>query len=161
MAKRGPKPKPTALKRLHGNPGKRELADEPQPDASMPRPPEHLGSIATAEWGRMARELNRIGLLTQVDRSAFAAYCCVYETWVEAEGEIERMRAEGINPYTYTTEKGNTVQRPIVGVRNKALELMLRYLGEFGLTPSSRSRVSVPNLEQDEFAADFGVKGQP
>ena len=159
MAKRGRKPKSTALKRLQGNPGKRPLNEhEPQPDASMPAPPEHLNSVAIAEWGRMAGELNRIGLLTQVDRAAFAAYCAAYSTWVHAELQMARLAEDGGNPFLITTEKGNQIQNPIVGVRNKALDLMHKFMVEFGLTPSSRTRVTVPNIESDPFEDEFGPK---
>ena len=156
MAKRGPKPKPTALKKLLGNPGKRPLPErEPQPDPTMPHPPAHLDELACAEWARMAPELNRMRLLTQVDRAAFAGYCVAYSRWVQA------CRALGSAAnYTHVTAKGNVIQHPLVGIANKAQELMLRFLTEFGLTPSSRSRVSVPNTGVDEFERDFGTGGR-
>ena len=162
MAKRGRKPKSTSTKRLEGNPGKRPLNEnEPRPDPSLPAPPDHLDSVAIAEWGRLAPEMNRIGILTQVDRAAFAAYCCAYARWVHAEEAIGELRQKGENPYVVTTEKGNRVQDPIVGISNKAMELMLRYMAEFGLTPSSRSRVSVPRSEPDEFDREFGAAEPP
>ena len=71
MGRRGPAPKPTALKRLQGNPGKRALNDsEPRPTATMPRCPTHLQGEARAEWRRVARGLHDAGLLTQIDRAA-------------------------------------------------------------------------------------------
>ena len=152
MAKRGPKPKPTALKKLLGNPGKRPLNErEPQPDPTMPRPPAHLDEGACAEWARMAPELNRMRLLTQVDRAAFAGYCAAYSRWAQATADLAK-----VGGFTIVTEKGYVLQHPLVGVANKALELMLKCAVEFGLTPSSRSRVSVPNTDVDEFEKDFG-----
>ena len=63
---RGRKPKPTALKLLEGNPGKRRInGSEPKPPASRPTCPAHLSPSAKAEWKRLAEALNRIGLLTQ------------------------------------------------------------------------------------------------
>lgn len=41
-----------------------------------------------AEWKRIAEALNRIGLLTQVDRAALAAYCQAYGRWMEAERKL-------------------------------------------------------------------------
>lgn len=73
MGQRGPAPKPTALKRLQGNPGKRALNEsEPRPAATLPRCPSHLQGEARAEWRRVARALHESGLLTQVDRAALA-----------------------------------------------------------------------------------------
>ena len=47
----GRKPKPTAIKELEGNPGKRKLNNkEPKPDKGMPVCPEWLPPEAKAEW---------------------------------------------------------------------------------------------------------------
>jgi phage terminase small subunit len=79
MAVRGRKPKPTALKVLEGNPGKRPLNEkEPQPKRQAPRCPSWLEPEAKKEWKRMAKTLEAIGVLTQVDKAAFAGYCQAY-----------------------------------------------------------------------------------
>ena len=55
MAKRGRTPKPTALKKLEGNPGKRPLNElEPMPRVSMLRCPNWLEPEAKKEWRRLA-----------------------------------------------------------------------------------------------------------
>ena len=54
MGLSGPPPKPTALKRAEGNPGKRRLNDfEPQPLEIAPRCPPHLDELARQEWKRI------------------------------------------------------------------------------------------------------------
>lgn len=85
MGRRGPAPKPTELKRLQGNPGKRRLNDsEPRPVATLPRCPSHLTGEAKAEWRRVARGLYEAGLLTQVDRAAKQlGWSHVAVLWVE------------------------------------------------------------------------------
>ena len=86
MATKGRKPKPTALKMLEGNPGKRPLNDkEPQPEKKAPRCPSWLAPEAKKEWKRMSKTLETIGVLTQVDMTAFAGYCQAYARWKEAE----------------------------------------------------------------------------
>lgn len=73
---RGRRPKPTALKVLEGNPGKRPLnRREPQPLRSIPTCPAHLSPTAKGEWKRLAGQLHRLGILSQLDRAALAAYC--------------------------------------------------------------------------------------
>jgi len=73
---RGRRAKPTQLKIVTGNPGKRPLnADEPRPDANIPEcPPELLAH-------RLAGELAALRLLTNLDRAALAAYCGAYALW--------------------------------------------------------------------------------
>lgn len=75
----GRKPKPTALKKLEGNPGKRKLnTKEPIPAKGMLNCPEWLLPEAKKEWERLADLMNQMGVLTEVDMAAFAAYCQSY-----------------------------------------------------------------------------------
>jgi len=87
---RGRKPKPTAIRRLDGNPGKRAFnATDPMPPDSMPTCPPHLSDEAADEWDRLGPVLHAMGVVTMADRVALAAYCQAYGRWVEAE---ERLR---------------------------------------------------------------------
>ncbi len=142
---RGRKPKPTALKRAQGNPGKRGLNHaEPQPPDGLPTCPPHLSPAAREEWDRLAETLHGMGVLTVVDRAGLAAYCQAYARWVEAE---EKLRE---TPPLVKTPSGYVQQSPWLTVANKQLELMGRYMAEFGMTPASRSRVAAmdPKAEQ-------------
>jgi hypothetical protein len=52
---RGRKPKPTHLKLIEGNPGKRPIRMGPErPATAMPEPPDHLNDDARTEWDRVA-----------------------------------------------------------------------------------------------------------
>ena len=133
---RGRKPKPTGLKIVSGNPGKRPLnAREPNPEADLPTCPAHLLPTAKVEWKRLARELYYLGVLTRLDRATLAGYCQAYGRWVEAE---EKLIA---SPLLLKTPSGYVQQSPWLSVSNKQLELMGRYMVELGLTPASRSRI--------------------
>lgn len=147
MGKRGPAPKPTNLKVLQGNPGKRQLNEnEPQfkKASEVPKPPAFLSTYAKKEWKRIAPFLYNNGLLTEADISSLAAYCQAYHRWLEAEKLI---RTYG---YTTETDKGNIIQRPEVGIANKAMDSMLKYGKEFGLTPSSRTSLHIEKTEKVE-----------
>src|SRR5262245_55801485 len=60
---RGPAPTPNVVKLLRGNPGKRAIRPEPQPEIppEVPEPPPILTGAAKAEWVRVAGQLHRIG----------------------------------------------------------------------------------------------------
>ena len=132
------KPKPTAVKIAEGNPGKRRInGREPRPPASLPDCPSHLSDEAKLEWDRIAVSLNRVGLLTQADRSTMAGYCQCYGRWVEAELKL------AVTPAILRMPSGYIQQSPWLTIANKQLELMARYMAELGLTPASRSRRSV------------------
>ena len=133
-----PTPKPTALKRLAGNPGKRPLnEDEPQFSVGHMSAPKHLSEEAKREWHRVTRELLEVGLLTRVDRAALAAYCQAWATWKEAE---ENLQKDG---RVLLTDKGYAYQSPWVGIGAAAIDQMRRFGAEFGMTPASRSRIHV------------------
>jgi phage terminase small subunit len=70
---------PTALKLLAGNPGHRPLnQNEPKPELVAPTCPSHLSREAKREWRRIVPELEKLGLLTRIDRAALAAYATAY-----------------------------------------------------------------------------------
>ena len=134
----GRKPKPTAVKKLEGNPGKRKLNDkEPMPVKGMPTCPAWLMPEAQTEWKRLAKILSEMGVLTEVDRTAFAAYCQSYARWKEAQ---EHINSGGS---TFETDKGYQQQTPWVGIANTNQKLMMQAASEFGLTPSARSRIAI------------------
>ena len=86
MGRRGPPPKPTKLRVLTGNPGKRRLNQrEPQPSKDAPRCPAWLTTDAKKVWRRLSVELKRLGVLTVIDRDALVIYCQLYGRWKEAE----------------------------------------------------------------------------
>jgi P27 family predicted phage terminase small subunit len=123
------------MKRLAGNPGHRPLNEnEPQP-GGIPQCPGHLDKVARKEWRRISKELIAVGLLTEVDRAALAAYCCAWSRWVAAE---ERIQDHGL---VVKAPSGYPVQNPYVGIANTAMDQMRKFLVEFGLTPASRSRL--------------------
>lgn len=135
---RGRKPTPTHLKLLNGNPSKRPLnTNEPKPDRRMPTCPSHLNPSAKAEWKRIASQLSCLRILTNLDRAALAAYCQAYGRWVQAERKLQE------TPMLLKLPSGYVQPNPWLAIANKQLELMHKYMSEFGLTPVSRSRVSV------------------
>ena len=134
---------PTRLKLLRGNPGKRALnPDEPQPEPALPEPPDHLGAEAQREWQRVGELLLTLGLVSELDRAALAAYCQAWGRWVEAETRLREA------PLLYKTPSGHVQQSPWLGIIHKQLELMGRYMVELGMTPASRSRVAVPEAKE-------------
>jgi len=146
---RGRKPKPTALKTLEGNPGKRRINDrEPEAPHAVPDCPEHLDDVARAEWFRTAKVLMDMGLLTLADRAALAAYCVAYSRWVHAEQQVKKYGTVVKSP-----TKGFPMKSPYLTVADQAMESMRKLMVEFGLTPSSRSRIKLPDgaVKADEF----------
>ena len=150
MGARGPAPKPTALKALAGNPGKRALnTREPKPRTQKPKMPAHLNEAARVEWKRLARELATMRILTSADADALAMYCETYVRWVEASKAL----ADG--GMVTVTENGYPILSPYISIVNQCLRTMKTLLTEFGMTPASRSRIQVPEGKAEDPFDDF------
>ena len=140
---RGRRPKPTRLKMLTGNPGKRPMnKHEPKPEPTVPECPTELGPVARQEWDRLAGELGKLKILTALDRAALAAYCGAYALWAEATEAIQKYGTMVKSPTGYP------IQSPYVSIANRQAEIMMRIASEFGFTPASRSRISTPTKSE-------------
>lgn len=151
----GRTPKPSALKRLAGNPGKRPLNErEPKPRVTRPACPPELTGVARKEWGRIAKQLAALGLLTVIDRAALAAYCTVYAQWVGANEALAKPVEEGGGMVVYSPNGYPSIS-PHWTASQQASKAMLSYLREFGMTPASRVRLSVDNAEKPKTLSEL------
>lgn len=161
------RPKPSALKRIEGNRGKRRFNEkEPKAEVGAPEMPK-LSREAAKEWRRIVPVLLRIGVLTVLDGKALAAYCHAYARWLQAERDVKRYGVTIREPVLHNGRVLRSVVRlkrnPALGVSSDALKLMKSFLIEFGLTPAARSRVvsnlgmanaQTPRDAADEFFSD-------
>ena len=93
MGDRGPKPAPSNVHLLKGNPSKKPLAQllgEFKPDVEIPDCPAHLRPEARKEWKRITPELERYGLISKIDRAALALYCQAWAWMVYHELQLRR-----------------------------------------------------------------------
>jgi len=158
----GRRPTPTNLKVLRGNPRKENLkekiANEPKPTISdkVPRPSRLLkgDKEAKKEWRRLAPQLHKLGLLTDMDISAFEQYCMIYGRWVRANMELMEQGNIAIN------EKGTVKRNPIVEIVNKLDVEVRQQQARFGLDPSSRTRVKAEAKQEEDPFESFMRKAK-
>ncbi len=134
------RPKPTALKLVAGNPGKRAVNKrEPQPKRALPTCPTHLKTPAKAAWKRLSALLGRMGVLTEADGFALERLCGCYAEILECRALID---AHG-STYTTTSTQGETTLKanPAVSMLGDADRRFRAWLLEFGLTPAARAKV--------------------
>jgi phage terminase small subunit len=99
----GRRPKPTHLKVVTGNPGKRKLNDkEPSPAREIPSPPEHLTDWGKVAWGKLTVLLDGMGILTIADTLALERLCDIYADILQLrltiadEGELTPCRPRAV-----------------------------------------------------------------
>jgi P27 family predicted phage terminase small subunit len=107
------------------------------PEPRLPACPAHLQGEARKEWKRMGKRLLECGLMTELDGAALALYCQSWARWVEAEANLVKYGTVMKSP------SGFPIQSPYLAIANKAMGQMTRLLVEFGMSPSSRTRVSI------------------
>lgn len=131
--------KPTHLKVLEGNPGKRALPEnEPEPTPGAPEPPEWLRPAALAEWTRIVPELDTLGMLTKVDGAALAIYCSAVAEFEEADELLARF-----GPVVKGSRGPMT--NPALRPWRAAAETINRMINHLGLSPSARSGIELPS----------------
>ncbi len=151
----GPPKKPTALKLIAGNPGEKKLpVGEVHPKVEMPGMPKHLSPEARAEWERLGPVLVRLRLLTRLDRAAFSAYCQAWSRHVEAEEMMAKAGAMAFTPNKFP------VVSPWYTISKQSVEVMAKFLSEFGLTPAARTRINVPHPPAGDSDGDEKASAQ-
>lgn len=139
MATRGRKPKPSSQLKLNGTfRPDRHNADEPTPDVVVPKMPTFLKGEARKEWKRITPLLAAKKCITEWDMTLITAYCFEWGVYVML---CKKLKTE--EDYIVTTINGNEIQSPLLNARNRAMKNFKEIATEFGLTPSSRTRLGV------------------
>ena len=156
---KGRKPKPTQLKVLSGtdqpcriNPNEAKS----KPVDKVPSAPKWLSSLGKKIYKDTTRQLMASKVLTPVDLQMLITYCQEYANYIEImmmfqpdkNGNVQQERV------ILTKTKQGTMHQvnPLIKIAQASLDKAKSIGVEYGLTPSSRSRVNqVKEDEQDEF----------
>ena len=151
MGQRGPAPTPTGVLRLRGSWRGDVNKNEPKPKPGRPVCPKWLSPYAKSAWKQLVPQLEAMGILTRVDGHALAVLCQTWARWRKAEEFIE----EHGETYRVKDADGRVKylkKFPQVSTAESCARTLNRYLAEFGLTPSARSRIVIPDDVKDGHA---------
>ncbi len=152
MGKRGPKPKPTVLNLLDGNPSKRPLnPTEPQCEF-WPVKPDIVGEdvIASTEWDRL-KAVVPPKLYTAMDEGVLTQYCLAWSALIKAQVEISNRGVVIEAPITNKDGEvvGHKIEtNPAMPVWAKANETLFKTGDRLGLSPSTRARINFPSRHE-------------
>ncbi len=146
---RGPAPKPSALKKAQGTyRPDRAPRNEPEPTDNPLVCPSHLSETAQAHFWEIADELDAMGIAYRADSGTLAIMAEAYAFKKEA--------ADNLNNYGVLIKgrsAGEPVKNPSWQQWREAAATYMAAAKEFGLTPSSRTRIEAPEPKDiDEFA---------
>ena len=111
--------------------------------------PRWLGTHAKTEWKRVAKPLRDAGILTELDRTALALYCCAVDDFLTCR---EIVAHDGS---ILTSAKGGRYQHPAVGMMTNAWSRVLKGGAEFGLSPTSRPSIYAVTLPPPDLLDEF------
>ena len=141
--KPGPPPKPTRLRVLEGNPSKRPLhTNEPMPRQGAPDKPDDLSPVASEEWDRIVPELDRLGILSPLDRTMLVVYC---EAVAIHDAAMALVDETGILSRRGDRMKGAPVKNPALQIARDFAHTARQSGAAFGLTPGDRARMTLPS----------------
>jgi P27 family predicted phage terminase small subunit len=149
-AKPGPKPKPTHLRLLEGNPGRLPINEREPIDIGPLKklPAVEADEIASQEWDRLISAMPP-DLYTAADAAALASYAFAWSMLVKAQQEIN---LNGVMVTIYETDS-ETGERQVLSIRSNpavkvwkaASETLIKLSDRLGLTPGVRSRLQLPS----------------
>lgn len=151
---RGRKPKPTSIKRLEGNPGKRPLNhNEPLPPDDMPERPAGLTGQARKAWERLAPAMHTAGILTEIDADGLESYCRLY---AHARACWREAKKTGL----LVNNAGRAEISLFIREAHKTETLLHKLRSELGLNATSRSRINTSKSSSEEDLEDL-IKFDP
>lgn len=145
---RGRKPKPTAVKEASGafrKDPQRRNQHEPVAPVGAPVMPDWIADDATALhcWKTTCELLSTMRILSEADSHPIAAYCSDFSQWCKLRSVVA-----GGN-VSQSTEHGEKVSVEATQV-HKYQDRMFKFWSEYGMTPSSRSRLIAKQATEDE-----------
>lgn len=148
------KPKPTHLKVITGNPGKRSLPEnEPKPHPTSPQCPGDIDTQAKKTWHRLAPKLERLGLLSEIDGDAFAHLCQIRSRLIAIHNFIKNKNKSLVQVTERPAPDGGVIMEfkpsAYVVMEKQYYQLFRMYAAEFGLSPRGRAGLSVGTKEDD------------
>jgi P27 family predicted phage terminase small subunit len=102
-----------------------------------PKCPAYLDERAKQEWRRLVPILKRMKVLTEADGLMLGNLCVTVSTLVKAQEKLNQL---GI---LYKSPSGYVMQSPLLSVVNQCVETITKLSREFGLSPASRTRLTI------------------
>lgn len=137
--------KPTNLKILEGNPGKRPLPEnEIKPKEVLPKCPVWLNKEAKKKFKQLSKIFYTLGLLTEIDIDMLVMYCQDYAIYKECQIKIKN---EGL----FVKDKDyNLRKNKYLMILNQVAPRMVTYMSKFGMSPSDRAGLEIDNNNNKE-----------
>lgn len=135
MGRRGPAPKPTALRMLHGDREDRINRNEPPAPTGRLVCPHEVSPEVRRIWDYTAALLDEMQIADAGGRDALLCYCEAVVLHRKASALLKNggIIIKGLH--------GGPVRNPAIAIQRDAAGVIRAFAQEFGLTPSARSQI--------------------
>jgi P27 family predicted phage terminase small subunit len=107
---------------------------------------------ARAEFKRLSRMLNNMGVVGEVDSNELTRYVT---TWVRWRRTVEALEKKGEEVSEMKSANGSYMQVSALHSAERSLaDQLARLAASFGMTPSARTRISVNQAEREAAPGD-------
>jgi P27 family predicted phage terminase small subunit len=142
----GPRPKPTQLVELHGNPADRPIKKGiPEPTGLLSEPPDWMTADQRLSW-RYVIENSPATLLKRIDRGVLATWCvaeCLHREAAIAQAQTGQLLVRSADPGSMP------FQSPYIPIINRQALIMMRAADHLGFSPASRPRIFSTAIDEE------------
>lgn len=143
----GRRPEPAQLKVLQGNfrKDRHDHGTGEQRPVGLPECPSWLPRTAKKYWNEVGPQLEKAGLISVLDKAAFAAHCDSFGKFEEVTKKLKRLE-----DMVDATPQGYAVQHVYFQIRNKLWDQVMKSASEFGLSPAGAGKIkATPQAQLD------------
>lgn len=144
MPGKGLPPTPTSILKMRGSWRAKTRPDQESPQLLDTTPPTYLSAKQREHWDDIVPALTGVQIATEADRQALARYCALTADWFE----VRRCMEQG----AMTASCGSVEAERMFKKSITLSDMLLKYEMQFGMTPSSRTRVKTekPDKKSDK-----------
>lgn len=129
-------------------------------DQKRPQRPQWLNGEAKKCWERLVPILHKAGLATELNRETLALLCSAWADFVDAEAQLTAAKnKDGSRALLIQTASGSVMENPLLHVRKRAWDQVMKAAACFGLTPADLSSVRAVEKPAEEGAKSKFFKG--
>lgn len=123
----------------------------------LQKPPTWLvDRVAKYEWKRLAAELQKTGIVGNLDLNHLAGYCNAYALYRKATKEL---KSQELLVEKETPSGKKLVENPIIAIQKKYAEEMRKFADLCGLTVNARLKVGAKKVDaqEEQLKQEFGI----
>lgn len=115
----------------------------------IPEAPKHFNKKAKQEWEKVTESLKELDILNDIDLALLQTYCFNVGLMDKCEKKLEEQDYVVIE--VNGRGKEYTTKNKWISIYNEATDRVVKIATQFGFSPTSRVKISVPSKDKDPY----------